>query len=799
MSIDKTYTELAHYACDAIDILMNNALSNVDFDKTIIATIAACVDEAAGEYKIKFQDAYYYASIAGSDVSYQKGESVYVLIPSGDLSKPKKIIGAVDNSSEGFLENNTNLIPKYDIIGNDIILENKEFAYSSFSKNYIEKIYDADNTESNLINIDIAALHEHMQYATQFQISAEIKTTIPLKQRSQGDFGIIVEADFYEDNTDSSITKTFILNTNSMIGTVYNLTSYLKQSSRYEINGKLFQRIKSIFIFIKDFLYEDENLPLDIYFQNIQISPMVETNSEIWNGYYLNLKTPYGATLNENIKKIEIQAIGTFKNKTINKDKLKYYWFIKNSAISANHKNFNLYGGQGWQCLNDYEDSEDGRFWKDGNSTFIVKDSMMQATSAEYKCVAIYNNNTTLTKEITIYNTLSPYKINIYSPTDTTTFLLGRGKTDLICNVETNSFINIPLGENNFNYYWSKSNSQGNYEILDISNGGNIAIDSVVSNKDLYFMCKDLLVYFTQGFESGKILKTEKYHSYKFNSIADGNYSFEGHMNLINKVLSLEEEEIILGVYPVQEIYERLVNYVNNISISFIDKNHFYNLSAKTIDGVNNITCTVFSKNIETGADETYIGTGTIALRNIIHSDNLNYTLNLINGNQTFKYDAAGKSPTHETNIAPQIINSLSFEIYDKLGNKIDINENTKLSVKWSIPKENTMLLPSKEEMFDFTADHSQLSAHERVINEKDIQSHYVFNGLTLPFSIVDKYNTTAINNNILLEVSYDGNILQASTNFTFLKDGKSGTNGTDFYCRIVPTHNTNNYPTLYC
>jgi hypothetical protein len=55
----------------------------------------------------------------------------------------------------------------------------------------------------------------------------------------------------------------------------------------------------------------------------------------------------------------------------------------------------------------------------------------------------------------------------------------------------------------------------------------------------------------------------------------------------------------------------------------------------------------------------------------------------------------------------------------------------------------------------------------------------------TLKYGIINKYNINASKNDIRLEIKYKGYTLVASTNFTFVKTGQDGTNGTDFVCRI--------------
>jgi len=57
-------------------------------------------------------------------------------------------------------------------------------------------------------------------------------------------------------------------------------------------------------------------------------------------------------------------------------------------------------------------------------------------------------------------------------------------------------------------------------------------------------------------------------------------------------------------------------------------------------------------------------------------------------------------------------------------------------------------------------------------------------------YDIEQKYDFKKIRNQISLTVKYKNRTLMAQTNFTFLKQGESGTNGTDYTVRIVPSTN---------
>jgi hypothetical protein len=81
---------------DAIQTIVENAVSKANYDKTIKGVISKCSDKSLGKYVVKYQDSSFYAYAADTSVTYTAGTSVYVLVPGNDMSQTKTIIGTVD-------------------------------------------------------------------------------------------------------------------------------------------------------------------------------------------------------------------------------------------------------------------------------------------------------------------------------------------------------------------------------------------------------------------------------------------------------------------------------------------------------------------------------------------------------------------------------------------------------------------------------------------------------------------------------------------------------------------------------
>ena len=186
--------------------------------------------------------------------------------------------------------------------------------------------------------------------------------------------------------------------------------------------------------------------------------------------------------------------------------------------------------------------------------------------------------------------------------------------------------------------------------------------------------------------------------------------------------------------------------------ITRVDNQYIYNIQINTITSFAIYKCSVYHKGV-------YIGTSSITLLNTFENQN-NYSLIINNGNQVFKYNEAGITPINNTLENPFQIPELTFTLYNNLGEVID-NENIKSEdIVWQLPQENNTLIDTIEISRD---------------------------NKTLVYNIKKKYDIRKQDNNIKLTVKYKDISITTITNFTFIKEGEPGTNGTEFVCKIVP------------
>ena len=113
---------------------------------------------------------------------------VYILVPSNDFSKVKKIIGLVYNTTLDINSPNSTK-DKYEELGPDCILdEDKEYnlcSYNSKDTNnnpvYFSRTVYERNGSYNQFTIDEIELAEQLKEATHLLLGATIKTNLPIE------------------------------------------------------------------------------------------------------------------------------------------------------------------------------------------------------------------------------------------------------------------------------------------------------------------------------------------------------------------------------------------------------------------------------------------------------------------------------------------------------------------------------------------------------------------------------------------------------------------------------------------
>lgn len=685
--------------CEAVDIIVNRALSQAQFDKTIKATIVNLVDSKTGKYKVRYQDDLIYAYAGTADMDFNTGDEVYILVPQGNFSGDKTILGTTKKI--GGAAGDEYVLPeneRYEIVGNNIFTEGTTFrlsSYDSYQTRVQTKItpgqYDAKTGEwgagttvepyktgaaPETFNIDAAAFSHYIKMADYLVLSAKIATNLPENQQYQGNYGFEVCLRFSTAEEGVFEDKIYRIDVNNIQGFPWGLgVDGIQQYFYFDIPSDKFVSIQSVQIFAENFPAEPEDgeaYDWDIWIKDLSMTAANRISDDDLDSYFVRLVTKNGSNFtrtNTSDKTIEAFVYEKSKNITTN-SKLKYYWFYQRADVTTSHPNYCSYGGEGWYCLNEIVEVKDEKdenvirkTWQPATNTWIVKKEDIITENKIYKCVVLYDN-TVIEKQVVFTRDDVEWSIALATSTGETTFYRDEGSTQINC--------------------------------------------TIYDNLEPY-------------------LDHEKC-TFKWMTI-----------NYLNSATLNESQTRTLDV-----------------KISSITYSSTYLCSA-FIDG-------------------EYIGTDSITLTNTGEDLNLPlYELMMINNSQLFKYDEDGISPTSTAQENPETTLPLLLSIFDnKRGVQLDIGNGAAASVTIYIPNHHTLISPIGNKL--------------RTEGEYDV---YSYSSTGFVFDIKDKYNPSYKNNTIKVIAVYNKITLVGYTNFTFIKEGEDGTNGTRYVCRIVPNLKT--------
>ena len=758
---------------DAIEKIVNNAVANAGYDKTIKATIIECVDQTIGKFKVKYQDSTFYAYSTSSEVTYTRGSEVYVLIPGNDSGRDKTILGTVKKLGADYA-----VAPEgdeaYETVGNNILHSSSTFELCSYKT--IEKILYQKGGSNNQISLDETAATRYFTKSSALICGAIFKTTIPGQQQYRGNYGISFELMFTDNATGKNVLRNYVLDVNQMIGNPYSIKNETRQYGVFDIDGANFQYVNKISLFCYDFPYQEDNQPNDIFIKDIDFCGAVPMGSEALSGCALTFITPQGiyfdnTDLDSATRDIQTQV--RVKGKVIDKNSqmLEYYWFKENIGVTEKHIKFHKYAGAGWECLNEYSmvnlekkmlnwntsanhyvvnknlvgdnveyvdtinqltDTSknyivltNGHWYKNENNQWIDKGFYHPSATAKktrYKCIVVYNENTVISKEIEITNYASNIDLTIESDAGTQ-FYYDIGRPTIAVKINGTE-------RNDFTYLWAEVDNNNNFtslpETTDLNDG------------------------------------EEGYNTIK-----------RAHDTLVAQIQA--ETAMAAANQSTLDNYEQKLKLYE--TIQRVEKNRIYKIDVSQITNFKTFKVSVYNNN------GVYQGTASIVLTNSYEKEN-GYTLNINDGVQVFKYSAGGISPTHESAVNPLTLVPLTISLYDNLGNRISDDVLKTCDIKWTIPKKNTMIsVPTG--VYDAY----------KVMETPDYVTYGRVNGdvlVGISYIIANKYNIKNSNNNIKLSVDYKGMVLETETDFTFTKDGEPGTNGTEYVFKLVPNTSDN-------
>lgn len=622
---------------DAIQAVVDSAVSNAGYDKTIQAKIITCVDPTIGKYKVQYQDSTFYAYSGSSDVIFTDNSDVYVLVPGNDMSRDKTILGTTKKLGVDYAVT-PDEEEMFEPVGNNCIDSKEIFELCSYKTVPELVIYDKD-LEDNKIRLNLKSVESYIKRSSSIVCTANIKTSLPAEQQFRGNYGIVFELAFKDNATQEIVIRNYLLDINQIEGNPYNIPNYRRQVGIFDIDAVNFQYINRIYLFDYNFPNQAEDKSADIFIKDIEFCGAVATSADELNSCGVTILTPQGAYFDDNDEHSstrKLQAQVRVKGKAIdnNSQQLSFYWFVENVTVTSSSDKYNVYGGQGWECLNPKNIIQDGVVeWSPDTYIKLIRKDISEARETKYKCVALYNN-LVLSKEVIITNYSSNYNITVESD-DGTQFYHDIGTPTLTCLINGNAEVG-----DEYSYSWGEIDNAGHFTTL---------AETTAENNE----------YNQKRKEYNQLLEDIKNE---------------------NKLLAAEQENI----------NSYLTYFKNYDKITRVEKNVLHKVLISSIVNFKTFKCSVFKNG-------KFIGTSSIILYNDLENEN-DYSLVINNGEQIFKYNEAGIAPTSKTLSNPMTLLPLTFTIYDNLGRPIEDDVARHCDIQWIVPTKETMLqIPSSQ------------------------------------------------------------------------------------------------------
>lgn len=620
---------------NAIETIVDNKVENANYDKTIQAQIISCVDATIGKYKVQYQDSTFYAYSGSSDLVFSDGAEVYILIPGNDMSRDKTILGTTKKLGVNY----TNPIDEeeaYEIIGNNCIDSSASFELCSYRPE-TRVIYDR-NSEDNAIRLNLTSIETYIRQSSSIICAANIKTSLPTEQQFRGNYGIVFELTFLDNASQDLVTRSYILDVNQFEGNPYKILNFRRQYGIYDIDAASFQYVNRIYLFVYDFPRVSDDMPADIFIKDLEFCGGVASSAEELASCGLVFITPKGTYFDDNDLPTDgrpLQAQVRVKGKNIDNEsqRLSFYWFVENVGVTSSSTKYCSYGGQGWQCLNNFNlvQSEEGKDpvveWVPASYEYIVKKADSEARETKYKCVVLYDD-IKLSKEIVITNYSSQYEITIGSDGGTQ-FYYDIGNPTLSC------LINGDLkADEDFSYMWAVVDNSNNFSSLAETINENLEYNNAVA--------------------------------------------------AYNQLLQDIQDEKAMAAASQEQLEEYLTIIEKYDKIMRVEGKFLHHVQISSITNFNTYKCSVYYKGV-------FIGTGSIVLNNTLDVQDA-YSIVINNGSQVFKYNEAGVAPTSSALDTPLTLPALSFTIYDNLGRALEDDVVKNCDIQWIVPTEETLL-----------------------------------------------------------------------------------------------------------
>lgn len=825
--------ELQDTVLNAVSTMIDNAISALKVDKTITATVISCNNAVTGEYILSYNGGRITAYVTNTAISYNKNQYVHVLVPSGELSARKTIIGTAANiGSDGNLTSTAAVIDNYNLLGSNLVSASGTEYYPKGIKSGASGIgdrtqilYDSSNATTDQLRYSESVAKNNLEQAEKLLIQASFRTNLSSlhQYESKGEYSLTVGIAL-RDNTYSR-NKYDVIASQNGYGDTYFTDACSKL--RTEINAI----IKNVTGFTDSEVYWNNATSVYYDFWKVaqEISNFDPECGLIYEGDIKGYDYSSGAfptPLRANVEAVGmsrfLDILDIAEGQKVDGETIKYCT-LSSVDMLGDPKSFYSYSPQ----YNLY-DLDVENFIRIDSVTFTCDGF----TTEDYPKDDIFIKDVKIyfLKEISAVN--GDFKLKI-SQTDGNVFTSQSSAEQLP--VELKLLYKNKVVNSEAAFYWYKKNSLVTKDSLDYEYHGGTGwayLGTKYSAETCYFPANDNLAYkneykvvavhdatttlsdtfilYNESAEKEVTIESSLGDTFYFDeqnpvltcsilpevstgdtikyvwNKTDDNYQTRTDYTKSADELTKERDAAIntangAGVTQIKRTYATQIEDASKITFLTKDSSGSQVANSQKIEySLKDITsttitlgCTVFilPGGVETNQYE--VGSSSITLTNKKKGAANDYNITIENGSQFFQYTESGVSPAANSQGEDKIeVKSLSCKFYSPNGMEMATGA---YSVRWEVPTSNTLITVS-EDILDTTT-----------FTEYN-DTRYVYNGYTFPFEIAETYNSSYTNNQIKCVITYDGEEYYKYTNLTFLKVGENGTNGTDVSVKVVPT-----------
>ena len=339
--------------------------NNLKYDKTITATVLECVNPLINEYKVSYlQDTLYVYGNAQYDI----GSDVYVLIPEGNFSNKKIIIGEAFNSKSS----------NYSITSPEILnacygFDNSvEFSLSSLDKNNWGKNEIHFNGLENCTNL---YNYSHNANYLLFKIDVKDKTVLPLKQYS--DYWCINIYCTFIHNDGTRVPQEIYLTSNDFGREPCSADTFITLTKIINIKNAVLFSIDGIAIYAKfEGVGQEDFAQNDIFMKNLELYFVDDYTEQDF--YDLTILSSSGAKVSKGFSTNLVPSLQIGDKNVLTQNNCKVWWYKSNIDYYF-EGSIDWKAGPGWEPLNNE------------NYNLLVNGIEIEC-AMQYKVCVLYNN-----------------------------------------------------------------------------------------------------------------------------------------------------------------------------------------------------------------------------------------------------------------------------------------------------------------------------------------------------------------------------------------------------------------------